>query len=111
MFKKILVAIYDSTMSRNVFEAGLSLAKTTGASLMLLHVLSPEEKYNPGPFIYSELKDNPNVEPILEAYREQWQKDERWITCFYLYCRPPYLSLASTVATNLFFEPGDNQER
>ena len=77
MFKKILVAIYDSTMSRNVFEAGLSLAKTTGASLMLLHVLSPEEKYNPGPFIYSELKYNPNVEPILEAYREQWQKDEQ----------------------------------
>ena len=56
MLNKILVAIDDSTMSRKVFEAGLSLAKRTGASLMLLHVLSSEEKDNPSPFIYSDLK-------------------------------------------------------
>ena len=77
MFNKILIAIDGSTTSRKVFEAGLSLGKTTGASLMLLHVLSSEEKDNPGPFIYSDLKYNPNVEPILEAYREQWQKYEQ----------------------------------
>ncbi len=35
MFNKILVAIDGSTTSRTVFEAGLSLAQTTGASLML----------------------------------------------------------------------------
>lgn len=77
MFSKILVAIDDLTTSRKVFEAGLSLAKKTGASLMLLHVLSAEEKNYPSPFIYSDLKYNPNVEPILEAYREQWQKFEQ----------------------------------
>ncbi len=77
MFNKILVAIDHSTMSRKVFEAGLSLAKTTGASLMLLHVLSFEEQDYPSPFIYSNLKYNPNVEPILEAYREQWQQYEQ----------------------------------
>ncbi|MGK7948357.1 MAG: universal stress protein [Xenococcaceae cyanobacterium] len=77
MFNKILVAIDDSTTSRKVFAAGLSLAKKTGASLMLLHVLSSKEKDDPSPFIYSDLKYNPNVETILEAYREQWQKFEQ----------------------------------
>ena len=77
MFNKILVAIDGSTTSSKVFEVGLSLAKTTGASLMLLHILSFEEQDYPSPFIYSNLKYNPNVEPILEAYREQWQQYEQ----------------------------------
>ena len=77
MFNKILVAIDGSTTSRKVFKVGLSLAKTTGASLMLLHVLSSEDKDCPKPFIYSGLEYNPSVEPILEAYQEQWQEFER----------------------------------
>ncbi|MGB5635991.1 MAG: universal stress protein [Waterburya sp.] len=40
MFNRILVAIDSSPTSRNVFEASLSLAKTTGSSVMLLHILS-----------------------------------------------------------------------
>ena len=44
---------------------------------MLLHVLSSEEEDYPSPFIYSDLKYNPNVEPILEAYREQWKNFEQ----------------------------------
>jgi len=44
MFNQILVAIDHSTMSRKVFETGVSLAQTTGASLMLLHVLSSEDQ-------------------------------------------------------------------
>ncbi len=74
MFNKILVAIDHSTISRKVFEAGLSLAKTTGASLMLLHVLSPEDKDYPPPFIYSGLEYETSAEPILEAYQEKVQK-------------------------------------
>ena len=77
MFNKILVAIDHSTISRKVFEEGLFFAQSTGASLMLLHVLSPEEENYLSPFIYSDLKYNPNVEPILEDYREQWQKFEQ----------------------------------
>ena len=57
MFKKILVAIDGSTTSRKVFEAGLSLARTTGASLMLLHVLSSAEKNL--------------MEEMLSAYEEE----------------------------------------
>ncbi len=77
MFKKILVAIDRSTMSRKVFEMGISLAKATEGSLMLLHVLSSEEKDYPTPFIYSGLEYDPSYEPLLEAYREQVQKFER----------------------------------
>jgi nucleotide-binding universal stress UspA family protein len=53
MFKKILVAIDDTDIGRHVFDEGLSLAKTTGANLMLQHVVSPfDDKYpNPG-YIY-----------------------------------------------------------
>ncbi len=40
MYKNILVAIDDSELSREAFEQALSLAKTFGANLHLLHVLS-----------------------------------------------------------------------
>lgn len=44
MFNKILVAFDSSTIGKYVFDEALSLAKASGASLMLLHVLSIEEK-------------------------------------------------------------------
>ena len=77
MFNKILVAIDHSVMSRKVFDAGLSLAKTTGASLMLLHVLSSSAKDYPTPFIYSDLEYDSRYKFIREGYREQWQKFEQ----------------------------------
>ena len=77
MFNKILVAIDHSTMSRKVFEAGLSLAQTTGASLMLLHVLSSEEKIYPSPFIYYGRASEPIDESIVNLYQQHWQKLEQ----------------------------------
>ena len=41
MFQKILVALDCSDMGKPVFEAALALAKSTQASLLLVHVLSP----------------------------------------------------------------------
>ena len=77
MFNRILVAIDRSQMSKKVFEAGMSLAQTTNGSLMLLHVLSSEEKDYPNPFIYSGLEYDSSYEPILKDYREQWRKFEQ----------------------------------
>ena len=77
MLRKILVAIDLSTMSRKVFEVGLSFAKTTGARLMLLHILSSEDKDCPTPLIYSGLEYAPSAEPLLKAYKQQWQKFEQ----------------------------------
>ena len=76
MFNRILVAIDRSTTSRKVFEEGMFLAKVTGASLMLLHVLSSEEQDYPTPFVYSGLEYDPSCKPILEAYQEQLRKFE-----------------------------------
>ena len=47
MINKILVAVERSTNNNLVFDAAISLAKTTGASLMLLHVLSENEANYP----------------------------------------------------------------
>ncbi len=46
MFTKILVSIDDSDMTQHVFDEAVSLAKATGGSLMLLHVINPlDEPY------------------------------------------------------------------
>ena len=80
MFKKILVAIDYSTMSRKVFEAALSLAQTTGASLMLLHVFSLAEQNYRTALLASELVDEPSDElrykSLPETYQEKWQQWE-----------------------------------
>jgi nucleotide-binding universal stress UspA family protein len=47
MFHRILVAVDSSTDSYPVFREALTIAKQNGASLMLLHVLSPEEEGYP----------------------------------------------------------------
>ena len=77
MFDKILVAIDRSTASKNIFETAVSLAKTTGANLMLLHVLSSEEKDDSSPSIDPEQKGQCLDSSILEAYDRHWQELER----------------------------------
>lgn len=47
MINKILVAVERSIQNNVVFDAAISLAQTTGASLMLLHVLSENEANYP----------------------------------------------------------------
>ena len=76
MFKKILVAIDHSAISKKVFETGLSLAKTTEASLMLLHVLSSEEQIYPNPFMYYGLESERIDDSMLDFYQQHWQKLE-----------------------------------
>ena len=77
MFKKILVAIDYSTTNKKVFEAALSLAQTTGASLMLLHVLPFEPKIYPSPFIYYGLEAESIDESTLIFYQQHWQRLEQ----------------------------------
>ena len=43
MINKILVAVDHSERNKSVFDSAVSLAKTTGATLMLLHVISENE--------------------------------------------------------------------
>ncbi|MGF1478555.1 MAG: universal stress protein [Cyanophyceae cyanobacterium] len=61
MFTKILVAIANFTDSEVIFEPVLELAKLSHARLMLLHVLSSQDKH------YPTLNRYP-----LKAYPQQW---------------------------------------
>jgi len=56
MFHKILVAIDCSKFSKRVFEEALAQAKANAASLMVLHVLSPDEE------------DCPDTSGLLNTY-------------------------------------------
>lgn len=76
MFNKILVAIDRSTASREVFETAVSLAKATGANLMLLHVLSDEEASS-SPSINSKQEPDRLDSSVLEAYNRHWHELEQ----------------------------------
>jgi len=47
MFHKILVAIDRSEMSQDGFDEAVAIAKTTGASLILMHILSLDDEESP----------------------------------------------------------------
>ncbi|MBW4515350.1 MAG: universal stress protein [Timaviella obliquedivisa GSE-PSE-MK23-08B] len=74
MLYKILVAVDESFMNRGVFEEALDLSRKTGASLMLLHVLTPEERHHPElprsyvPYYYPIVTDE-----LLQQYQAEWE--------------------------------------
>jgi nucleotide-binding universal stress UspA family protein len=73
MFNKILVALDRSPMGKQVFEQALALAKVTGASLMLVHVLSAEEEGSPYAPILSNFDYYPGIgSQSFEYYQKQW---------------------------------------
>ncbi|MHC5725274.1 MAG: universal stress protein [Nostoc sp.] len=73
MFKKILVALDRSEIGQQVFQEALGLAKLTQASLMLLHVLSPEEEGSPYVPMLSNLDYYPGLtSQSFELYQNQW---------------------------------------
>lgn len=74
MFKKILVALDRSEIGQQVFDQALALAKVTGASLMLLHVLSAEEEGSPYVPILSNFDYYPGLgAQSFEYYQQQWE--------------------------------------
>lgn len=75
MYRHILAAIDTSDQSEIVFYNALSLAKKTGAKLMLLHVLSAEEEAYPQfpTYSYYPMLDR----PVAEAYHHQLEAYEK----------------------------------
>ena len=76
MFKKILVAIDSSSMSKIIFAKALSLAQQNQANLLLLHVLSSEEEDSPMPL--PPQIDDPYWSAVSEVTLETWLK--QWET-------------------------------
>ena len=75
MIDKILVAIDRSQKHKFVFDSAVSLAKTTGASLMLLHILFEEEANYPvlPPYAYYPMLDKNNYDLYQEKLAEYKQ--------------------------------------
>lgn len=75
MFAKILVAIDSSPMGKTIFDKALDLAKTTRASMMLLHVLSYEDGM-PMPASFGREYYTGLSSKALEIYQQQYKEFE-----------------------------------
>ena len=75
MINKILTAVDRSQNNKLVFDTAVSLAKTTGADLMLLHSLSKKEPEHPiaPTHIYYPIVEECNY----EAYQKEYAKYEQ----------------------------------
>ena len=77
MFRKVLVALDSSASSNLIFQEALSLAEVAGATMMLLHVLSPEEDGSPGISRLSGVEYYPGLSSeMIVTYRKQWEEFE-----------------------------------
>ena len=76
MINKILVAIDRSERNKSVFNAAVSLAQTTEATLMLLHTLSEEESEYPilPTYAYYPMLDKSNY----DLYKERLAEYKQW---------------------------------
>lgn len=78
MANKILVAVDKSENGRQVFNEAVALAKAMGASVTLLHVLSPLDEGYPTPVypgadnLYSNLH-----EEAIRVYTQEWKTFEQ----------------------------------
>lgn len=85
MFNKILVSIDNSDMTQHLVDEAVSLAKATGGSLMLLHVISPlDEPYLDPLFmqptiLYSELHQETQKKNLSDW--EKFKQDKHnWLS-------------------------------
>ena len=76
MIDKILVAVDSSERNKSVFDSAISLAQSTGATLMLLHVLSEDEAGYPilPTYAYYPILDDHDY----DVYKEQLAKHKQW---------------------------------
>ncbi|MEL7079679.1 MAG: universal stress protein [Cyanobacteria bacterium J06643_13] len=75
MINKILIAVDRSQNNKLVFDTAISLAKTTGANMMLLHILSKKEPEHPiaPTYTYYPIVEETNY----ETYQKEYAKYEQ----------------------------------
>jgi nucleotide-binding universal stress UspA family protein len=78
MFRKLLVAVDLSSHNEDVFSAGLDLAKRTGASVLLVYVLSSEAPESPTvpTFIGTDYYPASGSASVMEIYNTLWRTYE-----------------------------------
>ncbi|WP_373530410.1 universal stress protein [Nostoc sp.] len=108
MFKKILVALDHSQIGQQVFEQALDLAKLTQASLMLVHVLSPEEEGSPYVPTFSSFNYYPGLSSqSFELYQQQWETfKNKGIQMLQFFCNQATTAGVTTEFTQNIGNPG-----
>lgn len=103
MFYRILVAVNNSPVSETVFEEALLMAKSTGAHLMLLNVLSPFDVS----YLNSTKICSDNLYPVnmhnIDYYIQAWESlTEKGLNYLYQLCqKATELGVSVEVAQNL----------
>jgi nucleotide-binding universal stress UspA family protein len=77
MFHKILVAVDRSSYGETVFDTAIALAKSLNAEVMLLHVLSNEDKGCPQMPTLTTLEYYPVSSNLFDDYWKHWQVYEQ----------------------------------
>lgn len=73
MFRRILVALDRSEMAERVLDEAIAMAKATGGTLMLTHVLSDDDDGAPPPMAMAPGLDYYwNNQEFYDNYRRQW---------------------------------------
>lgn len=77
MFKRILVAVDKTPVSRTAFQKAIALAKLLGAKLMIFHVLYEHETGSPDIPVTANLPYATEINDMMrENYQQQWQTFE-----------------------------------
>ncbi|MGB8697893.1 MAG: universal stress protein [Thermosynechococcaceae cyanobacterium] len=76
MVKKVLAAMDLSENSEPIFEQAVALAAASKANLMLLHVLSYEEKDSPTPILSVSPYTPIALTETWDIHRQEWEKYE-----------------------------------
>jgi nucleotide-binding universal stress UspA family protein len=75
MFKKILIALGDSSESNEVLASGLTLAEKIGSEILLLHVINPSTPTGFAPLVGGMF---PIVNDVaIEQYAKEWKEYEQ----------------------------------
>jgi nucleotide-binding universal stress UspA family protein len=75
MFKKILLALGDSSESQEILTAGLTLAEKFGSEILLLHVIQPMSITGYSPLVGGMF---PMVNEVaLDQYAKEWHEYEQ----------------------------------
>jgi nucleotide-binding universal stress UspA family protein len=76
MVKKVLAAMDLSEYNEDIFEQAVEIAAVSNADLMLLHVLSYEEKGSPFPVLSVSPYAPVIISETWEVHRQEWEKYE-----------------------------------
>ncbi len=108
MFKKILVAVENNQISLQIFGEALSLAKTTNANLMLIHVMSPFDGHYFNPISVDPYSYYPTLhsEAITQTLSQWDTLKQEGIDFLAMLCKQATKLGITTEFTQNFGEPG-----